>query len=194
MLSLRPVIRRLSILFVIVVSSLCAGQSKQLDRSASSITVAVAKSGVFSGFAHDHTVVAPIASGSIDTAKKSIQLTFHAQEMKVTDKEGSDSDRAEIEKTMKSDKVLDVASFPEISFASTGVDPSGEGAFNVRGDLSLHGKTRPIQFPVMFKDGRYSGSVKLKQTDFGITPIRIAGGTVKVKDEIQVSFIIVSLD
>jgi polyisoprenoid-binding protein YceI len=114
--------------------------------------------------------------------------------MKVTDKEGSDSDRAEIEKTMKSDKVLDVASFPEISFASTGVDPSGEGAFNVRGDLSLHGKTRPIQFPVMFKDGRYSGSVKLKQTDFGITPIRIAGGTVKVKDEIQVSFIIVSLD
>jgi hypothetical protein len=31
----------------------------------------------------------------------------------------------------------------------------------------------------------------VKQTDFGIVPISIAGGTVKVKDEIKVDFDIV---
>ena len=32
------------------------------------------------------------------------------------------------------------------------------------------------------------GSTSLKQTDFGITPISIAGGTVKVKDEVRIEF------
>jgi hypothetical protein len=37
----------------------------------------------------------------------------------------------------------------------------------------------------------YHGSAVLKQRDFGITPIRIAGGSVKVKDEVRVEFDIV---
>ncbi len=34
---------------------------------------------------------------------------------------------------------------------------------------------------------RVRGHARLKQTDFGIRPIRIAGGTVGVKDEVEVS-------
>jgi hypothetical protein len=30
--------------------------------------------------------------------------------------------------------------------------------------------------------------VTLKQTDYGITPVKIAGGAVKVKDEIVIEF------
>jgi len=52
----------------------------------------------------------------------------------------------------------------------------------------MHGTERPISFEVALKDGRYRGSANLKQTDFGMTPITIAGGTVKVKDEVKVEF------
>jgi hypothetical protein len=36
--------------------------------------------------------------------------------------------------------------------------------------------------------GRYVGSAKLKQRDFGMTPVSVAGGTVKVKDEVKIEF------
>jgi hypothetical protein len=38
--------------------------------------------------------------------------------------------------------------------------------------------------PVELRDGKYLGSVTLKQTDYGITPVKIGGGAVRVKDEI----------
>jgi hypothetical protein len=39
-------------------------------------------------------------------------------------------------------------------------------------------------------DGTYraSGEYKFKQSSFGIKPIQLAGGTVKVKDELEVEF------
>jgi len=162
-----------------------------LDATASSVTIRVFKSGLFAVFAHDHTISAPISSGSLDVGKRAIRLTFQSREMKVVDKDVSESDRSTVERTMKSDEVLGVEKFPEIVFQSTSVDPSGANRFDVRGDLSLHGKTLPIAMPVSFQNGRYSGSVKLKQTDYNITPVRIAGGTVRVKDEIEVTFEIV---
>ena len=61
----------------------------------------------------------------------------------------------------------------------------------MRGDLTLHGVTQPVELPITLANGRYTGSVKLKQTDFGIAPVSIAGGTVKVKDVIEIVFEIV---
>jgi hypothetical protein len=45
---------------------------------------------------------------------------------------------------------------------------------------------------VVSLEGRhYRGSASFKQSNFGINPIRIAGGTVKVKDEVKIEFDIV---
>ncbi|HTP35650.1 MAG TPA: hypothetical protein VMJ75_25905 [Candidatus Acidoferrales bacterium] len=38
------------------------------------------------------------------------------------------------------------------------------------------------------KDGHYVGSAVLKQADFGMKPVRVAGGTVRVKDEARIGF------
>jgi hypothetical protein len=38
----------------------------------------------------------------------------------------------------------------------------------------------------------YAGEVTINQRDYGIEPIRIAGGAVKVKDEVKIVFEIVS--
>ena len=59
------------------------------------------------------------------------------------------------------------------------------------GHLTIHGQMRAIAFCVVASDNRYRGEVLIKQRDFGIEPIRVAGGTVKVKDELKVQFEIV---
>src|SRR5882757_4713704 len=170
---------------------LASAQAADVDAGRSSIKVKVEKSGLFSAFAHNHTIEAPLASGRLDTAKRTAALTFNTKDMKVLDEGVKDSERADIEQTMKSDKVLDVQRFPEIRFVSISITPQSDGRYQVRGDLTLHGATRPVEFPITFSKDRYSGSVKLKQTDFGIAPVSIAGGTVKVKDVIEVVFEIV---
>jgi len=40
----------------------------------------------------------------------------------------------------------------------------------------------------VLRNGHYTGRVVLKQRDFGITPVSIAGGTVKVKNELTIDF------
>lgn len=180
-----------SCLLLITTCHFATAQAAEVDAGRSSITVKVEKSGLFSAFAHNHTIQAPIASGKLDAGKRTVTLTFNTKEMKVLDPGVKDSERAEIEQTMKSDKVLDVQRLPEIRFVSTSILPQDGGRFQVRGDLTLHGTTRAVEFPVSLSKDHYTGSVKLKQTDFGISPVSIAGGAVKVKDVIEIVFEIV---
>jgi hypothetical protein len=47
------------------------------------------------------------------------------------------------------------------------------------------GQTHPVTVDVSRQEERYRGSVRLRQSEFGITPVTVAGGTIKVKDEIR---------
>jgi len=171
--------------------ALTSAQRLDVDSAKSGVTIHVFKSGLFSGLAHDHTIQAPVATGNIDTVQKSVTLTFNVADMKVLDPGESDSNRKDIDATMKGQKVLDGAQFPSISFVSTSVQTSGDHN-EVTGTLKLHGVSRTLTVPVALRDGKYTGSLSLKQTDYGITPVKIAGGAVRVKDEITIEFSIVS--
>lgn len=175
---------------LLCVAEKAKAQAVPLDASLSKITVHVYKSGLFSAFAHDHVITAPLASGSVDTNARSVQLEFDTKDMKVVDPGVSASERSQVEQTMKSSEVLAVARFPTITFTAARAELAN-GSYRVSGTLTLHGVSRSLEVPVSFSGGHYTGSVKLKQSDFGITPIRIAGGTVKVKDVVDVSFDIV---
>jgi polyisoprenoid-binding protein YceI len=175
-----------------LVSSESNAQSTTIDVNKSSLRIRVFKSGAFSAFAHDHEIRAPIEEGKIDSSDKaSVQLRVDSRKMRVLDPEISADKRGEIQHTMQSAAVLDVQKFPEISYQSTTVTSRGEGHWEVRGDLSLHGKKQPVAIDVTLKEGHYRGSATLKQSTFGIAPISIAGGAVKVKDEIKIEFDIV---
>jgi hypothetical protein len=175
----------------------CAGsnnlyaQQQTIDGNKSSLKVRVFKSGAFAAFAHNHEIQAPIEEGSVDSGKPRVQLRVDARKMRVLDPEASADDRAKIQHTMQDPGVLDVEKFPEISYQSTSVTSKGEGHWEVHGTLSLHGKKEPVVVEVSLKDGHYRGAAAFKQTTFGIEPIRIAGGTVKVKDEVKIEFDIV---
>jgi polyisoprenoid-binding protein YceI len=184
------------ILLISSASPAFAGADARLiDGAHSTITVYVYKTGILSGLAHDHEIGAPIAWGEVkDFNAASVELRVDSTKLRVLDPEASDGMRAKIQATMRSAEVLDVSHFPEIHFQSTGVQPDGTDHWMVHGNLDLHGQTHPVSFEVALKDGLYQGTAVLKQTGFGITPIKIAGGSVKVKDEVKVVFSIALLN
>jgi len=169
--------------------------ARLIDGAHSTITVYVYKTGILSGLAHNHEIEALIASGEVkDSSTASVELRVDSTKLRVLDREASDGMRAKIQATMQSAEVLDVSHFPEIHFQSTGVQPDGADHWMVHGNLDLHGQTHPVSFEVALKDGLYQGTAVLKQTGFGITPVKVAGGTVKVKDEVKVTFSIALLN
>ena len=166
-----------------------AAQSLRIDPQHSTMTVKVAKSGLFSAFGHNHEIRAPIISGSLVTSgTPSVELRVDARRMQVLDPDLEADKRAEVQKTMLSDAVLDSERFPEIRFVSRTIEPAGAGRYRVNGELTLHGVTRPVVVRVEQSGGRYTGSATVKQSEFGIKPVTVAGGTVKVKDAVEIVF------
>jgi polyisoprenoid-binding protein YceI len=85
-------------------------------------------------------------------------------------------------------KVLESNVYPDIVFKSTEVRRAGALVWGVSGDLTLHGVTRRVNIEVTREDNAYVGTARIKQTEFGIQPIKIGGGVVKVEDELEISF------
>lgn len=165
---------------------------REIDVQKSALTVRVFKTGLFSAFAHDHEINAPIREGKLSESDRSVDLSVDARQMRVVDKDVSDKDRAQIQETMLGPKVLDTGQFPDIRFHSTSVEPAGEGRWTVVGELTLHGQTHPVKLDLQAEKEHYRGAVQLKQKDFGIEPVSIGGGAVKVKNELRVEFDIVA--
>lgn len=175
--------------FIVVLAATGAwGQARPIDSTGSKLIVHAFKTGLFSGFADNHEIEAPIVEGSIDESAQRANFVVESRSMKVLDPQLSDDKRRQVQQRMVGPEVLDVERFPKITFESTKVEQTGEGQFLVAGRLSLHGVTRPVSVKVRRESGRYLGSCSLKQRDFGIEPISIVGGTVKVKDELKIDF------
>ena len=165
-------------------------QKRAIDVEHSVLKIRVYKAGLFSAFGHDHEILAPIAAGSVDDSEHAaVEFRVEAAKLKVLDGDASSEDRAKVQKTMETD-VLDVAHFPEIRFQSAKVELTGAGRWDVQGNLTLHGQTRPLFLRVTQFPGEYRGAVTIKQSDFGITPISVGGGAVKVKNELKIEFAI----
>lgn len=184
---------RICVIAVFAMATLAAAQAgpatgKPIDTDRSVLTVRVYKTGLFSAFAHDHEIRAPIKSGVLDEEKNAVEFTVDSRSLRVLDPKDSDSERADIQNTMLGPKVLDSEKFPEIRFRSVSVGEAGEGKWIVRGDLTLHGQTHQLKLDVQGNDAHYTGAVVLSQKEFGITPISLAGGSVKVKDELRIEF------
>jgi Uncharacterized conserved protein len=168
---------------------LLAAPNKMIDGKRSELVIHVGKAGLFSAAGHEHWVDAPIAHGHLQEGDNAqVELAVNAGELKVRrDENTSDKDLAKIQDTMQ-DSVLESGKYPEIRFRSTVVTPAGSDAWKVTGTLTLHGVSKTIAVDVRRDGETYTGKVRIKQTDFGIHPVSIAGGIVKVKDDLDISF------
>src|ERR1041385_1412432 len=122
-------------IFLLFIPSLAFAAPASVDTQKSTLTVRVYKSGFFSAFAHDHEISAPINSGSFSEENQSVDISITAGNLKVLDKESSDSEKQKIQTRMLSPEVLDAAQYKGIHFKSTQVQPVGQGMWQVTGDL-----------------------------------------------------------
>lgn len=184
---------------LVAVALACAGAvqapastARAIDPVRSTMTVSVYKEGLFAFAADDHEISAPIASGSLDAVAGDVTVTVDAAKMRVLDPKLGDGRRAQVQANMSGPSVLDVEKYPTIVFDAHGFRATARGAFAVTGDLTLHGQTHPVTVEVTrVDDTHFTGSAVVRQSAFGITPIRIAGGMVRVKDDVKVDFRIV---
>jgi hypothetical protein len=165
-------------------------QEKAIDTQRSTITIHVGKSGLFSAAAHDHTISAPISSGAILESGTTPHIEFRVETAKMTvqpDPKIDAKDQATIQTHME-EMTLETKTFPEIAFRSSRVQKLADGQWTVDGDLSLHGVTKAVSLTVKKSGESWTTHTVLKQTDFGIKPLSVGGGTIKVKNEVEIDF------
>jgi len=176
-----------------------------VDAGASSVRIHVGKSGAFSFAGHKHEVVAPVLSGEVaadpaDLGASRVSLTFEAGALKVLPEGEPAGDPPKVEEAMRGPKVLDAAQFPKVTFKTQRVTgrETGGGAYDLElaGEIGLHGVTRPVTLPVHVEVSgdtlTASGKAVLRHDQFGMQPVSVAGGSVKVKNEIEVEYRIVA--
>jgi Uncharacterized conserved protein len=166
----------------------------------STFTVQAFAEGLFSAFGHDPVISVRSFNGTArftpDTFEKAeLHLSIDAASLVVAN-QVKEKDRLEIENTMRRE-VLDVQTYPEIKFDSSNVALSrlGAGRYRARliGDLTLHGVTQrnvwiTAEVTISPEMLRAKGEYQLRQTDFKIKPVSVAGGTLKIKNELKCSF------
>jgi polyisoprenoid-binding protein YceI len=175
----------------------------QIDKSSSRFTVRAFATGMLSSLGHSPTFAIRDFDGQLDftpedPATTSLRLHVRADSLEVTD-DIKNKDRQEMESTMNQ-RVLETAKYPEIAFSTNNVSASqlGESRYQAKlnGTLTLHGVSRPVMIPtqvtLMGDMLRAGGEFPLLQSNFGIVPVSVALGTLKLKDEIKFAFDIVA--
>lgn len=109
-----------------------------------------------------------------------------------------DTNTPDRDKHLRSDDFFAVEQYPTIAFVSTAITPTGSGAFDVAGNLTMRGVTKPIVIPVSYlgkahdpwgnEKVAFEGEVKLNRKDFGLNwNAAIEAGGFLVGDEVKVS-------
>ncbi len=169
------------------------------DTRASRFTVQVFAGGLLSALGHSPTIA--ICDFSVEAQVKpdevehsSLKLTINAASLAVRD-DISEKDRREIERGMTED-ILETASYPQIVYECSKLEASktaeGQYAATLHGDLTMHGVTRPqtvaARVTLAGDTLRAFGAFSLLQTDYDLKLASVAGGALKVKDELKFSF------
>jgi polyisoprenoid-binding protein YceI len=170
-----------------------------VDTKASRFTAQAFATGILSAVGHNPTIGIRDFSGDVHFNPETLQssgfhLNIKTASLSVQD-DISDKDRREIERLMN-EQVLEITKNPEIIYdaPTISITKLGDSLYSAAldGTLTFHGVTskqsvtaRIAVFGTML---RASGDFTLKQTDYQIKLISVAGGALKLKDELKFSF------
>ena len=176
----------------------------RLDPSLSRFTVQAFATGMLAFLGHSPTFAVRDFTGRVrleggTPPRLQLAVTVRAEGLTLVDVVRA-SDRREIEETMRRD-VLETDEYPEISYeaARVSADALAQGRYRLRldGRLTLHGVSRPHPLDaelLVFTDGiRLQAESALRLSDYRIKPVTALGGTIRLKDELHLSFDIAGL-
>lgn len=109
-----------------------------------------------------------------------------------------DTNEAQRDEHLRSPDFFDVATYPELTFASTAIRPVDEDVFEIDGELTLHGVTKPMTLTAEvqgFEQDPWGNqrvglevTGQLKRSDYGMTFNQALGsGNVLVSDKVKLS-------
>jgi len=188
--------------------SLKAG-TYSLNENSGNVYVYTFKEGLLSKLAHDLLIDVTKFKANVNVPEEgftsgNIDLELQANSLKVVCalKEGErqpdtlkEKDIADIERDTAK-KVLHPDKYPTVNFCSKEILEKPElyykfeeDGYCVKGELSLHGVTNPVEFNVKITNGKnLTGMITLLQKDYGIKPFKAMLGTLKIKNEINIGF------
>ena len=164
----------------------------QYDENQAECLIYTFKDGLLSKVAHDLKI--KVGKVSVDMQPSAIRAEFDTRSLRVLTpmKDGqenpsalNDSDKTKIAEQIVTD-VLHSEQHPTAVFVSRSVQPRADGGYDIEGDLTLHGVTKPIKAKTQSQGGRQVASIELHQPDFGITPFKAMMGTLKIKPDVTV--------
>lgn len=170
-----------------------------IEAKGGKFTVQALATGLLSVFGHNPTIAIPDFEGEVlldpeAVEHSSLRLVIHSASLTDTD-DISEKDRNEINRAMHQE-VLETDSFPDIVYEcfSLTASKTGEGQYWValNGELTLRGITRaqPVSARLSLNGDklRAAGDFSVRQSDYEIKPVSAVGGTIKLKDELKLSF------
>jgi polyisoprenoid-binding protein YceI len=170
-----------------------------IDGRSSRFTVQAFATGLLAKMGHNPTIAIRDLSGEMKfnpdkLEAGSFRLVIKAASLSVQD-DISDKDLREIERLMKQE-VMEAAKFPEIVYDAPSISVRKMSdslcSATLNGSLTMHGvnRTQPIVTRVALLGSmlRASGDFSLNQTDYNIKLVSVAGGALKLKDELKFSF------
>lgn len=202
-------------LFILIVVAFASGataqsapakakpRSYEITAAQSRIVVVLTQEGLIARRYANHRVEVREFAGRIEVAPDEtnvrVAVKAEAKSLVNVDEAMSEFERREFQAILNN-SVVESAKFPQITFASLSVsDLKRKGAtrtFTLAGELTLHGVTRRISFPVTVAFGdddlRATGEAKLRQSDFGMKPYAGGMGLIRIGDEVRVTLNVVA--
>lgn len=173
------------------------GQQLRIDAARSVIVATVRRGGVLARLGHDHVVASHTISGTVSPAQNRADFQFRLDEMRVDEadlrqaaglgKQPSEDAIAGTRHNMLT-KVLDAERYPLVQVHAERAAPGQP----LQVSITLHGVTRTLAIPVELRAENgaigVTGTVNLKQTDFGLTPFSVMAGAMAVQDQMELRF------
>lgn len=156
------------------------------------------KEGLLSKVAHDLELAVEDFEvrweGAGEPDGEAVRATFRADSIRVLHalRDGRPNPRAlsardhrKIEDSIRGE-VLDTRRYPEVRFRSTAIRPAGDGRWDLRGELSIRGRARPVSGTARREGDRLVAAFRLDQRDWGIRPFTALMGALKIQPHVDV--------
>ena len=180
-----------------------ASRRYRLDASQSKFIAHALAGGLLWFKGHDHLVAVRDFIGEARFTTESIvpaslEITAKADSMVETSSVFTDQQKQIIDKELR-EIVLEPSKYPDIIFRSTNVTGKSTGnnqyQLSIKGDLTLHGVTRPITIPTEItltgNDLRARGEFSIDRGDFNVKATSAVHGLVRVRGKVKFTFDIV---
>jgi polyisoprenoid-binding protein YceI len=170
-----------------------------IDPGASLVTVVVRRAGLLARLGHDHVIASRNATGFAAPEANRADLAFRLDQLTVDEAAlrheaglATEPSQQAIDGTRANmlEKVLQAGRFPTVWVHVE----RRAGKLNTA--ITLHGATRSVELPAQVEVTAgavtASGALRLRQTDFGMTPFSVGGGLLAVDDTLELRFRIVA--